>query len=81
MQMVALFVHLEVKYLERPSTHQHGVSRFPQNIDAVAPKRLFEHAIDLFVFQLPTFHKCTRRLRSRLFWVSTYSFGIIVCVG
>lgn len=39
--MVALCVHLKVKYLECPSTHPHGVSRFPKNIDAVAPKLLF----------------------------------------
>lgn len=52
MQVVALFIHL--KYLECPCAHQHGVIRFPQNFDTVAPKLLFAHAIDLFIFQLAT---------------------------
>lgn len=55
LQVVALFIRLQLKYLECPSAHQHGVSRLPQNLDTnVAPKSLFEHAVDLFIFQLAT---------------------------
>lgn len=47
--MVALFIRLQLKYLECPSAHQHGLSRLPQNFDTnVVPKFLFKHAVDLF---------------------------------
>lgn len=51
MQVVILFSHLKFKYLECSSAHQQISSELWHY---VAPKLLFEHAIDLFIFQLAT---------------------------